>query len=79
MSCLDEGDGELHTLADIYKKMVELSEGTECYHRKYLKTKLIDHYKEHIYVFESDGWNDILILIFYGRIHEKEKPNIERQ
>ena len=26
---LDEGDGELHTLADIYNKMVELSERTE--------------------------------------------------
>ena len=57
---LDEGDGELHTLADIYNKMVELSKGTECYHRKHLKTKLIEHYKEHIYVFESDGQNDII-------------------
>ena len=52
---LDEGDGELHTLAGIYNEMVELSKGTECYHRKYLKTKLIEHYKEHIYVIESDG------------------------
>ena len=57
---LDEGDGELHILADIYNKMAELSEGTECYHRKYLKTKLIEHYKEYTYVFESDGRNDII-------------------
>ena len=57
---LDEGDGEPHTLADIYNKMVELSEGAECYHIKYLKTKLIEHYKEHIYLYESDGRNDII-------------------
>ena len=57
---LDEGDGELYTVADVYNKVVELSEGTECYHRKYLKTKLIETYKEHIYIFESDGRNDII-------------------
>jgi len=57
---LDEGDGELHTVTDICNKMVELSEETECYHRKYLKTKLIEHYKEHVYVFKSDGRSDIV-------------------
>ena len=52
---LDEGDGDLHTLTKIYDKMIEQSDGTECYHRKYLKTKLIENYKEHIYFFQSEG------------------------
>ena len=57
---LDEGDGELYTLTEIYDKMVELSEGTDCYHKKYLKTKLIENYKEHIYFFQSEGRSDII-------------------
>ena len=57
---LDEGDGELYTLAEIYNKMIELSEGTDCYHRAYLKTKLMQNYKDHIYFIQSQGRNDII-------------------
>ena len=57
---LDEGDGDLHTITEIYDKMIELSGGTECYSRRYLKTKLIENYKEHIYFFQSEGRSDII-------------------
>eukprot|EP00111_Clytia_hemisphaerica_P015002 TCONS_00044152-protein len=57
---LDEGDGDLHTITEIYDKMIELSGGTECYSRRYLKTKLMENYKEHIYFFQSEGRSDII-------------------
>ena len=50
-----EGDSELYTLAETHDKMEELSEGSECYSKKYLKEKLIDHYGNHIYFGEHVG------------------------
>ena len=44
----EEGVSDLYTLAEIHDKTEESSEGSECYSKKYLKEKLVDHYGNHI-------------------------------
>ena len=44
----EQGVSDLYTLAEIHDKTEELSEGSECYSKKYLKEKLVDHYGNHI-------------------------------
>lgn len=38
----------------------EVREGSECYFKKYLKEKLIDHYGHHIYFCENHGIPNLL-------------------
>ena len=56
----EEGDSELYTLAEPHGKMEELSQGSGCYSKKYLKEKLIDHYGNHIYFSEHPGRPNLL-------------------
>ena len=45
----EQGVSDLYTLAEIHDKTEESSEGSECYSKKYLKEKLVDHYGNHIH------------------------------
>ena len=56
----EQGVSDLYTLAEIHDKTEELSEGSECYSKKYLKEKLVDHYGNHIHFCEHPGRPNLL-------------------
>ena len=56
----EEGDSELYTLSEVHSKMEELSGGSECDSKKYLKDKLIEYYGDQIYFAERPGRPNIL-------------------
>ena len=55
-----EGSTELYTLKEVHKKMKEFAGDNDTYSVKWLKTKLKDKYKDHIYFTEEDGCKNIV-------------------
>lgn len=57
----NDSDAELYTLSDRHAQMSHLANGQEVYGEKYLRTKLEDHYGDHVAVeimwFASKLWH----------------------
>ena len=51
-----EAEAEVHTLSEVYKKMLEITGSEECaYSQKWLKKKLEERYSHHIVFVQSRG------------------------
>jgi hypothetical protein len=51
----NDGDVELYTLSDLHAQMSHLANGQEVYGEKYLRTKLEDHYGNHVFFARVGG------------------------
>ena len=61
-SFLEENDEEQLTLDDLAKKMAEylVQPDSVAYGYQYLKSKLVKHYGESIFIAEQEGSNDVV-------------------
>ena len=57
-----EQEAECYTITELHQKMIEMATSTTVYTTKWLKAKLIEKYKQHIFFAEIQGRSDIVCL-----------------
>lgn len=57
-----EQEAECYTIDELHKKMIEMAQSSNVYTTKWLKAKLSEKYKEHIFLAEMQGKSDIVCL-----------------
>ena len=81
----NEADGELYSLTELHDKMTEMANGEEVYSQKWLKSKLVEKYKETIFFSELNGHPNVLCFreaekqILNSKWYETKKENLQEE
>ena len=60
-----ECDLELYSVGELHRVMETIAGTSDVYHKRYLKQKLIDHYKGQLFFGEVNGKNDVRLVRLY--------------
>ena len=57
-----ESEGELYSLSEVHQKMIEVAGTEDVFSSKWLKTKLLEKYNDHIFFAEIGGKSNVVCL-----------------